>query len=163
MNAANASNEPNEFGFAGAATTPQPTPDDPADELDEGSVAVPADDLTGAISGAITDATTPEPQDAATQTPQPSRCGLFTSSRYRMTAALTGRGFPLTEAFVAIAGPGHPPTLISVPAVCGRESPHNGYSCSSKTIQLRTSIRHFRAANPSSSAPIDLGTCSKLS
>ena len=60
MTEANASNEPNEFGFAGAATTPQPTPDDPADELDEGSVAVPADDLTGAISGAIAGATTPD-------------------------------------------------------------------------------------------------------
>jgi hypothetical protein len=77
-------NEPNEFGFAGGASGPEPepahrspasdgdhdsAPDDrpsdvdqgqvpPADrpsELDEGQVAVPAGDLTGAVSDAFTE------------------------------------------------------------------------------------------------------------
>jgi hypothetical protein len=58
MTETNAPHEPNEFGFAGAGTAPEPTPDDPASEPDEGPIAVPAGDLTEAISDAIADATT---------------------------------------------------------------------------------------------------------
>jgi hypothetical protein len=49
--------EPNEFGFAGGATAPQPEK-----EPDEGygeSIAIPAGDLTGAVSDAIEEATEP--------------------------------------------------------------------------------------------------------
>ena len=45
--------EPNEAGFAGEPTTPQPAGRRSAGE----DVAVPADDLTGAVSGGIEDAT----------------------------------------------------------------------------------------------------------
>ncbi|GIF10927.1 hypothetical protein [Actinoplanes teichomyceticus] len=47
--------QPNEFGFAGDPTGPEP-----AAHLTEGEgerIAVPSDDLTGAITGAIEDAT----------------------------------------------------------------------------------------------------------
>jgi hypothetical protein len=66
--------EPNEYGFAGGATTPEPasaadaedaaatgtapgteSTTDPVADLDEGNVSVPAGDLTGAISDAISD------------------------------------------------------------------------------------------------------------
>jgi hypothetical protein len=51
-------NQPNEFGFAGDATAPQPEPErDPADRVDAERVAVPSDDLTGAISDGIENAT----------------------------------------------------------------------------------------------------------
>jgi hypothetical protein len=57
-------NEPNEFGFAGEGTAPEPTPADPSSELDEGTAAVPAGDLTGAISDGLDDMTHPaEPTD----------------------------------------------------------------------------------------------------
>ena len=50
--------QPNEFGFAGGATAPQPEPDRrTADQVDGESIAVPAGDLTGAITHAIEDAT----------------------------------------------------------------------------------------------------------
>jgi hypothetical protein len=53
-----ASHEPNKAGFAGAATTPEVEPAEPdrtePEELSE-DVAVPADDLTGAITDAFTD------------------------------------------------------------------------------------------------------------
>ena len=51
--------EPNEFAFSGGATAPEPDRD--GSSPDEGfgeSVAVPAGDLTGAVSAAIEDATT---------------------------------------------------------------------------------------------------------
>jgi hypothetical protein len=54
MSAERESNQPNEFGFAGGATAPQPEPE-PADDVER--VAVPADDLTGAISDGIDNAT----------------------------------------------------------------------------------------------------------
>ena len=47
-------NEPNEFGFAGAATGPEPRADRHNDAED---VAVPADDLTGPVAGALDKAT----------------------------------------------------------------------------------------------------------
>ncbi|GID25236.1 hypothetical protein [Paractinoplanes brasiliensis] len=47
--------EPNEFGFGGGATAPEPEPG--AEENDGEKIAVPADDLTGAITGAIEEAT----------------------------------------------------------------------------------------------------------
>jgi hypothetical protein len=50
------SNEPNEFGFAGGATAPQPEPDS-AEHVDAEGIAVPSDDLTGAISDGIERAT----------------------------------------------------------------------------------------------------------
>ena len=47
-------NEPNEFGFAGAGTAPEPEPTtESSDEAQGESIAVPAGDLTGAITGAI--------------------------------------------------------------------------------------------------------------
>ena len=50
------SDQPNEFGFAGGATAPQPEPDRrPAAEVDGESIAVPAGDLTGAVSNALDD------------------------------------------------------------------------------------------------------------
>ncbi|GIF43165.1 hypothetical protein BC793_12766 [Actinoplanes xinjiangensis] len=47
-------NEPNEFGFAGAATGPEPDPrrQDPTED-----VAVPADDFTAPLTRALDDAT----------------------------------------------------------------------------------------------------------
>jgi hypothetical protein len=52
------SNQPNEFGYAGDATAPQPEPDRrPAEEVDAERTAVPSDDLTGAISDGIDNAT----------------------------------------------------------------------------------------------------------
>jgi hypothetical protein len=47
--------EPNQFGFAGGATAPEPE-EEPAEGFGE-SIAVPAGDLTGAISEAIDEAT----------------------------------------------------------------------------------------------------------
>ncbi|SNT62968.1 hypothetical protein SAMN05421812_114239 [Asanoa hainanensis] len=45
-------NEPNEFGFAGAATGPEPNLSE--DDVSEGEeIAVPAGDITGAIVSAI--------------------------------------------------------------------------------------------------------------
>ena len=50
--------QPNEFGFAGGATAPQPEPDRrTADQVDGESIAVPAGDLTGAITHALEEAT----------------------------------------------------------------------------------------------------------
>jgi hypothetical protein len=52
------SHEPNEFGFAGGATAPQPEPEpDSAEHVDAEGIAVPSDDLTGAISDGIERAT----------------------------------------------------------------------------------------------------------
>ncbi|GAA2549209.1 hypothetical protein GCM10010435_18730 [Winogradskya consettensis] len=49
---------PNEFGFSGAATAPQPEPErEPAEQVDAENIAIPAGDLTGAISEAIEEAT----------------------------------------------------------------------------------------------------------
>jgi hypothetical protein len=50
------SNEPNEFGFSGGATGPMPEPGHFT--VDGEGIAIPSDDLTGAISGAIEDLTT---------------------------------------------------------------------------------------------------------
>ncbi|MEU4237817.1 hypothetical protein [Actinoplanes sp. NPDC026619] len=56
------SDQPNEFGFSGAATAPEPEPEHtPAREVDGESIAVPAGDLTGAVSHAIEDATRKDP------------------------------------------------------------------------------------------------------
>jgi hypothetical protein len=49
-------NEPNEYGFAGDATAPEPERETkPAEGADGERVAVPAGDLTGAITGALED------------------------------------------------------------------------------------------------------------
>jgi hypothetical protein len=50
--------KPNEFGFSGGATAPEPEPETrPVEEVDGESIAVPGGDLTGAISNAIDEAT----------------------------------------------------------------------------------------------------------
>ena len=53
----NSPNEPNEYGFAGDPTTPEP---ERAEDRGEGygeSIAVPAGDLTGSITAAVEDPT----------------------------------------------------------------------------------------------------------
>ncbi|KHD72656.1 hypothetical protein [Actinoplanes utahensis] len=47
-------NEPNEFGFAGDGTGPEPRPEPTGGAED---VAVPADDLTGPLTSALEEAT----------------------------------------------------------------------------------------------------------
>ncbi|MCA2213861.1 hypothetical protein [Jidongwangia harbinensis] len=56
MSAETEGNRPNEYGFAGGATGPEPTPDR-ADSVDREDVEVPADDLTGALSEGLDDVT----------------------------------------------------------------------------------------------------------
>jgi hypothetical protein len=52
------SNRPNEFGFAGDATAPQPEPTrESAAEIEGENIAVPAGDLTGALTDAIDEMT----------------------------------------------------------------------------------------------------------
>jgi hypothetical protein len=52
------SDQPNEFGFGGGATAPEPQPEiKPIEEVDGESIAVPAGDITGAITGAIDELT----------------------------------------------------------------------------------------------------------
>ena len=55
------SDQPNEYGFAGGATAPEPmrTPE-PIEEVDAESIAVPAGDVTGAITEAIDELTEPD-------------------------------------------------------------------------------------------------------
>ena len=48
-------NEPNEFGFGGGATAPQPH-QEPADDTAE-DIAVPAGDLTGSVSDGLDEMT----------------------------------------------------------------------------------------------------------
>ncbi|MCG5435440.1 hypothetical protein [Micromonospora foliorum] len=50
--------EPNEYGFSGAATAPEPPPGGKADEQDRAeAVAVPGDDLTGPAADALAEET----------------------------------------------------------------------------------------------------------
>ena len=60
------SDEPNEYGFSGGATAPEPEPDDtsPGDAYGE-SIAVPAGDLTGAITAAMEHETTKDEDEPA--------------------------------------------------------------------------------------------------
>ena len=52
------SDKPNEFGFAGGATAPQPQPTrEPIEDVEGESIAVPAGDLTGSITEALDDLT----------------------------------------------------------------------------------------------------------
>ena len=55
--------KPNEFGFAGDGTAPQPDPGQGNGEGFGESIAVPAGDLTGAVAGAIDEATTRDADD----------------------------------------------------------------------------------------------------
>jgi hypothetical protein len=49
--------QPNEFGFSGGATAPEPQPDHrTAEEVDGENIAIPAGDLTGAITHALEEA-----------------------------------------------------------------------------------------------------------
>jgi hypothetical protein len=50
------SDQPNEYGFGGEGTAPQPEPT-PSETVDGESIAVPAGDLTGAITGAMDEIT----------------------------------------------------------------------------------------------------------
>ena len=51
-------NEPNEFGFGGGATAPQPESErEPADRADGEDIAVPAGDLTGSVTDGIDEMT----------------------------------------------------------------------------------------------------------
>ncbi|MEU8375726.1 hypothetical protein AB0C22_21750 [Micromonospora sp. NPDC048894] len=55
--------EPNEYGFAGGATAPQPQPGGRPDEQDRAeAVAVPGDDLTEAVAEALEE-TEPDGRD----------------------------------------------------------------------------------------------------
>jgi hypothetical protein len=47
------SDQPNEYGFGGGATAPQPRTDDSPQDVDGEGAAVPAGDITGAVSDAI--------------------------------------------------------------------------------------------------------------
>ncbi|WP_433792213.1 hypothetical protein [Actinoplanes sp. CA-252034] len=49
-------NEPNEFGFAGEGTGPEPGRQESTD-VDAEAVAVPADDLTGPLTRTLEEAT----------------------------------------------------------------------------------------------------------
>ena len=55
---------PNEFGFAGAATAPEPEETPGSEESMGESIAVPAGDLTEAISEAIEEATEKSDDDS---------------------------------------------------------------------------------------------------
>jgi hypothetical protein len=55
MSVESESDQPNEFGFAGGATAPQPRTDESTSAPDGEGVAVPAGDLTGAVSDAVED------------------------------------------------------------------------------------------------------------
>ncbi|EEP69985.1 hypothetical protein MCAG_00312 [Micromonospora sp. ATCC 39149] len=56
--------EPNEYGFAGGATAPQPPPGGRPDEQDLAQeVAVPGDDLTESFSDAVSEETEPAEED----------------------------------------------------------------------------------------------------
>jgi hypothetical protein len=50
------SHQPNEYGFGGAGTAPEPEPTR-TDTADGEGIAVPAGDLTGAITGAMDEIT----------------------------------------------------------------------------------------------------------
>ena len=57
-------NEPNEYGFAGAATTPTPEPTTRSrEEVDGESIAIPSGDLTGALTEAIEELGERHPDD----------------------------------------------------------------------------------------------------
>jgi hypothetical protein len=56
--------QPNEYGFSGGATAPEPKPDHrPIEEVDGESIAVPSGDLTGAITHAIEEVTEHDEED----------------------------------------------------------------------------------------------------
>jgi hypothetical protein len=52
------SDQPNEYGFGGGATAPEPEPTmEPIEEVDGETIAVAAGDLTGSITEAIDELT----------------------------------------------------------------------------------------------------------
>jgi len=56
--------EPNESGFAGEGTAPEPdTERRPAEEINAERIAIPSEDLTGAISDGIDQATRGDDSD----------------------------------------------------------------------------------------------------
>ena len=50
-------NEPNEYGFSGDPSLPEPHPGSQIADGEAERIAVPSDDLTGAVTGAIDDLT----------------------------------------------------------------------------------------------------------
>jgi hypothetical protein len=57
-------NESNEYGFAGGATTPTPEPTTRSrDEVEGESIAIPSGDLTGALTEAIEELGDRHPDD----------------------------------------------------------------------------------------------------
>ena len=57
MTDASEEHRPNDYAFSGGATAPEPEPESAGDVNGE-DIAVPAGDITGAVSHAIEDATT---------------------------------------------------------------------------------------------------------
>jgi hypothetical protein len=56
MSVESESDQPNEYGFAGGATAPEPEPTrESAEEAEGESIAVPSGDITGALSDAVED------------------------------------------------------------------------------------------------------------
>jgi hypothetical protein len=56
--------QPNEFGFAGGATAPEPEPDRrSSEEVDGERIAVPSGDLTGAVMHAVEEASARDETD----------------------------------------------------------------------------------------------------
>ena len=56
--------QPNEFGFGGAATAPEPQPTrESIEEVEGESIAIPSGDITGAVSDAIEDMSYHEDDD----------------------------------------------------------------------------------------------------
>jgi hypothetical protein len=61
MSAESRNNEPNEFGFSGGATAPEPDRERESPAEAEGeNIAVPSGDLTGALSDGLDDMTHPD-------------------------------------------------------------------------------------------------------
>jgi len=59
MTDASEEHQPNQYGFSGGATAPEPdTRSERTDEVVGEDIAVPAGDITGSVSRAIEDATT---------------------------------------------------------------------------------------------------------
>ena len=59
MTDASEEHQPNQYGFSGGATAPEPDPrSERTDEVNGEDIAVPAGDITGSVSRAIEDATT---------------------------------------------------------------------------------------------------------
>ncbi|PRY28388.1 hypothetical protein [Pseudosporangium ferrugineum] len=63
MTDASEEHRPNDYGFSGGATAPEPARGSEREEVDGEAIAVPSGDLTGAVSHAIEDATTGDDEE----------------------------------------------------------------------------------------------------